>query len=268
MILLLGAQGNLGSSLYSHLNGTEDIHLLDRETVNELTRDNLEKSQISIFENMRSKVDFVIVAAGAIDNNFSKSYLERLNFNLPRNLLELGLRFGFKTVTFGSIHEYTNINSNYMQSKRKFRDLLLSNQDFNFLHFQLNTLFSRGRVSSSSFLGQLKYSITEKVPFRMSSGHQLRQFHETDQVTRVVLHAIMNSKHVSSFVPVNSGQVFSLKDVATYILNRVHLPQLLQLDVLDDPDHEVYSRDFFDSFPINLEREFDPLENLFQKVYS
>lgn len=268
LILILGANGNLGSELFSQLQGLDEISILDRNIVSDLAHNNLTKSQFEFFESMKIKPKIVIVAVGVIDATLPLIYHEKFNYFLPKNLLELGIQNEFQTVTFGSIHENTQINSNYMKSKRMYRDLLESNENYSYLHFQLNTLFSRNRLAPKSFLGQLKSSVEREIPFEMSSGRQLRQFHKTQTIAEKIISELNVTNVNNQIIPLCSGQYFSLYEVADHFLNSKNLPYLMRRFVQSDPANEVYAGEFFDSFPINLPKVDNPLGDIFHTLFS
>ena len=265
MILVVGASGNLGYEITQQFANLEKIECFPRELIGNFSREHLRFSDESYLESLRG-LRLVIIAAGIIDNDYPYAEHLKLNYYLPRNFLNAGKRLGFKTLTFGSIHEYSDIKSNYLQSKKLLRDFLSNDPNLDFLHFQLNTLYSTYRIHPKSFLGQLRNALTNKKEFKMSSGMQLRQFHNTRNIVEKVVDIASQEDSKSMFLPICSNQVLSLGETARFFFSQTNQLDLLQTHNLPDPENEIYSHDFFNPFAVNLDSDEHPLLSIYSSL--
>ena len=265
MILVVGASGNLGYEITQQFANLEMIECFPRELISNFSREKLRFSDEGYLASLKG-LRLVIIAAGIIDNNYPYFDHVKLNYYLPRNFLTAGKRLGFKTLTFGSIHEYSDIKSNYLRSKKLLRDFLSNNQNLDFLHFQLNTLYSTYRIHPNSFLGQLRNCLKNQIEFKMSSGMQLRQFHNTRNIVEKVVEITIQEHSKSMFLPICSNQVLSLGQIAHYFFAQANQLDLLQTHSLPDPENEIYSHEFFTQFAVNLDSVDHPLLSIYSSL--
>ncbi len=104
MIILVGTNGNLAKSILRTY-PQELIHTVKRE---EFIKWGQENGLLSIDNNFSAaKVipTIIINATGIIDKSVSKILMQRINVDLPHNLLRFGEINEIKIVTFGSVME-------------------------------------------------------------------------------------------------------------------------------------------------------------------
>ena len=123
------------------------------------------------------------MTSGLLDPNRNYEDLLRINYHLPKNIID-GVRYlGMRVVTFGTVLERSlRPKNNYVTSK-----LALSNYiealDATYQttsHLQLHTLFGKGQPNRFMFLGQILSALKKNKPFFMISERQLREYHHYD----------------------------------------------------------------------------------------
>ena len=245
MDLILGSEGNLGKALVEKLQ-PKDFQVLNKRDIQDWASPTIPVVMNNFFEKSKYSYESVFVCAGIIDQSRHSNELMAVNCFLPRNLLQLSVKYGYKVITFGSVHENSLIENPYINSKRAYLNILKdSHAEGNFLHFQLNTLFGGFQNRSSTFLGQLESAIRQKSIFRMSSGIQLREFHNIGLAASSTLDAIIDSLDQKGTHPIFHGNSLSLAEVATVALEAFGLLNNLRLGALADPANEVLESDFF-----------------------
>ena len=189
--------------------------------------------------------DTVLLASGLIDPNLSASDLDRVNFVMPRNVIEGCSTLGVKVVTFGTVMEGDGFARNpYIETK-----IRLSNHvrervaaGHRVLHLRMHTHFGLDMPSKFMFLGNVLEAIVSKKKLKMSSGRQLREFHHLDDEARAIRHVI--EAGVDGVVPISHGNPVTLREVAENALQHFGHSELLSLKELPDPPHENYTHRF------------------------
>ena len=248
--LVLGSKGLLGNTLSAALEKEQNMFLTRADLVS-WDGVNISNSQAQFFRNYGKRISNIFVAVGETNSSASLSHLLSSNFLLPRNLLELGKVYGFRVITFGTIHEESEIDSPYVISKKKYRYHLNDCDPESFLHFQLHTLYSSTHTHGHSFLGQIIESLKHNTLFNMSSGRQLREFHNVTRDVKSIMDITFGAQGTSSFHPLSHGKIITLSNLAESIFTSFSKSSLLKVQSLADPINEVYDVDFFSKFPIN-----------------
>ena len=104
MIILVGTNGNLAKCIlrtYPH----ELIHTIKREEFIKWGHENGLLSIHNYFSAAKVLPTIIINATGIIDKSVSQFLMQRINVDLPHNLLRFGEINEIKIVTFGSVME-------------------------------------------------------------------------------------------------------------------------------------------------------------------
>ena len=262
---MIGSNGLLGQALSAALKKEQSIFLTRTNLVN-WDGPSVSNSQAQFFKNYGKKISKVFVAVGETNSNVGSTRLLSSNFLLPKNLLEIGKDYGFRVITFGTIHEESPIDSPYVLSKKEYRNYLNQCNPESFLHFQLHTLYSSDNTHKHSFIGQIIESLKLNVVFNMSSGKQLREFHNVSRDVASIIDITFESQSINSFHPLSHGNIFKLSEVAQSIFTSFAKPNLLKMQSIADPINEIYDLNFFDNFPINQSVENSMMEELIDTI--
>ena len=132
--------------------------------------------------NELSGVSHIVLAIGETDSKKPSTDLMRINCELPLNILKATVNESVKVVTFGSFNEKFPISledNQYMRSKKAFCNQYRLSKDINrnHLHFHIHTWYGGKSLHPHMFLGQIYTSIKHQVPFSMTDGNQLREYH-------------------------------------------------------------------------------------------
>ncbi|WP_426851950.1 hypothetical protein [Candidatus Planktophila dulcis] len=200
----------------------------------------IRKQLVNYLDGSNNRIN-IFYCVGNTNPNASLEELDTLNFELPKTIARASVDLPFRLITFGSVHEDSKIINPYMDSKRKFRDFLVS-QDLNFSwnHFQLHTLYSEKLPKPYMFLGQILQALTTGSKFKMSSGTQLRQFHHTLEVVDAIV-SLLPEISVNSVLQVSSNNSIRLVDLASTIFSHMGELKNLEIGTLSDNENEIYS---------------------------
>lgn len=164
----------------------------------------------------------VVFAAGITDPAAPAEQLWRSNVAFPIAVIEATVhRKSVRYLTLGTAFEhfpeYAQANP-YVESKRRLWGCLQAagtlTRDQRALHVRLHTVYG-GRPKSHMFLGQMITALCDNTPFRMSSGHQLREYHHVHDVAGGLL-AILDSEWSFGAEPLvlSAGDPVRLADLA------------------------------------------------------
>jgi len=241
MSIILGASGEIGSFLANE-KAIQTSRIFDKSEVYEwiiggesFIRQELEKCALAD----STSID-IFYCVGDTNPAGSEESLDTLNFQLPKSILKATTDLPFRLITFGSVHENSQISNPYMNSKRKFRDFLFEQAtSCNWNHFQLHTLYSENLPKPYMFLGQMLEAIKSDCKFRMSSGSQLRQFHHTFDVVQAVVSSLPKIEK-NSVTNVTGTASIHLVDLATRVFSQIGALENLEVGVLEDLVNEIY----------------------------
>lgn len=239
---LIGGRGRLGQAIArEHANA--GIWALDRSVYASWSVPAAADIVSRYFEKVAAEEITVFVASGLLDPNLPEDDLLRVNYHLPRNLIDGAARLGIKVVTFGTAME-TLVNSQnpYVRSKAKLGEYvrLVASAAVPAIHLQIHTLYGAGQPSSFMFLGQMLQALCSNDPFKMTSGLQLREYHHVvDDAKAIRLVAESGSPGVTN---VGHGKPLSLKAIAESVFEALGKSSLLQVGAIPNPPEENYAR--------------------------
>ncbi len=245
MIVIIGRRGNLSLAAQSFFREKE-IHIVGSEVASEWCSKNGVQAIKNYFDNLEVKPELIINTAGIVNPQVEFSKLLDVNYYLPRNLNLYSQRSGIKLVTFGTIME-NNVeisnNNPYLRSKRKYFEHLLNlGIDMNSLHLQVHTWYGGENFHNHMFLSQIYIALMRKKQFNMSSGAQFREYHHIiDDLAALQLLLEQNCHGVRQ---INHGEAISLRDLAESIFGAYGLLELLKVDKLKLPDHEILQKKY------------------------
>lgn len=202
----------------------------------------------SFLSNLSHLPKAILNASGIINPSTPTWLLDKVNYQLPRNLLVATNNLKIPLYTFGSIMErnpqYISSN-NYLASKRKFKgyiDNLDKSKKENHLHFLVHTWYGVKTLPNHMFLGQIIESLTRGTKFRMSSGIQMREYHHIEDDMGVILNSILQK--VSGVLEINHGNPIELREIALAVFSHFDRIQDLEiderLDSVDESKVEFY----------------------------
>jgi nucleoside-diphosphate-sugar epimerase len=244
--IILGSTGQLGACIRTNLD-RENSHVLNRPKIQawcDLSSDELTAEIDGLLKADKASKHFLFYAAGETNPSTNPYALNQINFELPRKILEACVGLPVQIVTFGSVHELTGISNPYMDSKKKlFSFFQEKSAAFQWIHFQLHTLYSESEPHSHMLLGQILSSIRSKQKLRMTSGLQVRQYHHVEDVIKIAMKELefsstYDSKHVTG------PETLSIGQLAKTIFEEFDSLDLLELgDLVQDPA-EIFETKF------------------------
>lgn len=246
VIMLVGRRGNLSLALQQICQETE-IQIIGSDIAQKWTVNGGERLIEKDLEDLRIKPDLIINAAGEINPSAGYSRLRGINYHLPRNLEKYSRHRGIKLVTFGTIMENFKELSNcnpYLWSKFEFYDYLTKEieSNVNLLHLQIHTWYGVANPNPGMFLGQILRALLMKEEFKMSSGNQLREYHNIYDDLSAMQYLI--SQNTTGIVQVNHGEALPLREIATTVFNSFSALNLLKIGSLDTSKLEIMAKQF------------------------
>jgi len=246
MIYIVGGRGRLGRALSQFYTSSQShVLTLERREYENWGDEGAETRISRFFENSSPDNATVFVASGILDPRCSIDAHMRINYTLPRNIIDGATRAGLKVVTFGTIMENIKKTGNpYIQSKIRLGEYVsdISPANPRVVHMRIHTLFGCGLPSPFMFLGQILHSIESHTVFDMTPGNQLREYHHVEDEVAAIDTLISND--LSGSIDLSHGQAVKLKDIATRIYDELGLEELLNIGALPEPEDENY-REYF-----------------------
>ncbi len=240
MTVVIGANGRLGQGLI-RAHGTQNLIALGRADCHDWVQDETLDRVINKLGTVTEPGDTVFVASGLLDPRLPVDALDEVNFTLPRNVILAGEQLGLSVVTFGTVLEGMMKQPNaYVRSKERLSDYVAEavSRNANVLHCRMHTLFGLDDPPPFMFLGQLFAAARSRVPLKMTSGLQLREYqHVLD--TALAVCAIKKSGCLGH-VTISHGKPVKLRDIATSIAEAVGFPELGKFGALPEPPEENY----------------------------
>ena len=240
--VLLGATGLLGRSIKASLSVPED-KIVSREIYSSWNA-TTSREQIldQLPEHDLNRLD-IFVATGITNPNLDSDLIWKLNFHVPRSLVNATKDSGARVITFGTIHEFYSVENEYFASKRALVEYLKSiSGPSNSRHFQLHTLYDNSPPPDFMFLGQMYRAIKESLEFNMSHGTQLREFHHVDDVTRSLIKLL--NKPSGNIQDISAGIGIPIRDLAIEVFSSFGLKSKLHLGVYPAPAGDNFDRVF------------------------
>ena len=214
--------------------------LLDGESeeIGELCR-RLGKPQVWIF------------AVGVTDPSRPEDELMRINVEAPVKLHSALCRAvaqgeQIRFATFGSVLEERSemaAGNPYIRSKARLNGLWRERASTSIVpwtHYQLHTLDGRQPPHAFMFLGQMEAALRQQIPFPMSSGDQLREYHHADDAATNVLHHLRTATPRTDRVAMSSGYATRLRELAEAAFHHFGRLDLLRVGTLPAQRGEVF----------------------------
>lgn len=244
MIFVIGGRGRLGQALSAHYQDQEAVSL-HREIYEDWWRDDAQDGVIEFFAPYAGSGGIIFVAAGLLDPTAPQEDHSKINYLLPKHVIDGATQLGMRVVTFGTIMErIINRKNPYIQSKAALGEYVANIGDAQnqVLHVRVHTLFGGGEPSSFMFLGQIYRALKNKTVFEMSPGNQLREYHHIEDEVRAV--RVLADSKIRGVVDLNHGEPVSLKAVANHIFKSFDAESLLRIGALPEPKEENFGEIF------------------------
>lgn len=241
MIHVFGGSGRLGQSILAACGetGAAAPDTVARGSNPALRQQGLE----AYFCDSARSGDIVVIASGATNPAQSPDALLAANLDLPVSIIRAAAEHGLRTLSIGSISEHFAPAANgYTDSKRRlaaWMETEVRHRGLDGLHVRLQTLYGVGEPHPHMFLGQILVSLRASIPFRMSSGRQLREYHHYDDVALALLAAARAP--LTGTLDLSSGDPVRLVDLAIAIFAGCGHLELLQIGALADPVEDNYA---------------------------
>jgi nucleoside-diphosphate-sugar epimerase len=181
----------------------------------------------------------IVFAAGVTDPAAPPEQLWRSNVAFPIAVIEAtGHRESVRYLTLGTAFEHFPdfAESNpYVESKRRLWGCLEAVETLTRdrrVHVRLHTVYG-GRPKPHMFLGQMIAALCRGMPFQMSHGHQLREYHHVRDVAGALL-AILDSEWNFGAEPLvlSAGDPVRLADLARAVFAACGRPELLKVGAI------------------------------------
>lgn len=242
VIFVIGSRGRLGQALCATYRDCEVI-CLHREIYQHWWKDSAVSDISRCFQAYRNQGAVVFVASGLLDPAIPLEEHLKVNYLLPKNVIEGVCNMGIRVVTFGTIMELIIADKNpYIQSKKALGEYVQGHSNTPITHIRVHTLYGSGKPHSFMFLGQIYIALKHKTIFRMSAGNQLREYHHIDDDTAAV--RLLVDSQLDGIVDLNHGGPVRLKEIAQYVFKAFNLEDLLHIGALPSPKAENYGATF------------------------
>ena len=273
MNIILGSTGQLGACIRANL-GDSNSHLPSRRETQawfDLSSHELRSEITSLLKLDNVSKHFLFCAVGETNPSEDPNALNHVNFELPRKILGASVGLPIQIVTFGSVHELTDISNPYMDSKKKLFSFFDANPDvFQWTHFQLHTLYSEGEPHPHMLLGQVLSSLRSREKLRMSSGLQIRQYHHVEDVIKIVMKELaFSSSH--GLKQVNGPETLSIGQLVKAIYEEFDSVELLEFGNIVKDSPEIFEANFEVSqglTPLDFRKSIPGVISVFQKLLS
>ena len=242
MNFIIGGTGLIGSEIIRQFAIPDDKQIA-KSIYHPWWDSTLQKSIYEYLARSMPEGGNLFIASGLIDQSYDNFELLKVNFQLPRNIIEVANKLGIKTHTFGTIQEYLKTENPYLNSKKQLASFLEENGSLAFhTHYRLHTLYGGKNPKEFMFLSKLSDSIKLQKPFLMSSGKQLREFHHVEDDVAAL--KILCTNDSTGFIDINHGKEMHIGDFALAVLMNYGLSYLLEIGVYPDPKNENYKLRF------------------------
>lgn len=239
---LIGSRGRLGQAVANEY-ARNGIVSVDRSLYVDWSRPDVSDLISRYFDTLSREDVTIFVASGLLDPKLPQEDLLRVNYHLPRNVIDGAVKLGIKVITFGTVMEGILQSKNpYVHSKAALGEYVISvaAEGKPAIHVQLHTLFGGGQPSPFMFLGQMLSAIRNNVPFMMTSGRQLREYHHLSDEAKAI-------RQIANYAPpgvlnLSHGRPLSLRAIAEGVFQAVGKDGLLGVGSLPEPVEENYEK--------------------------
>ncbi|MFT0521181.1 NAD-dependent epimerase/dehydratase family protein [Pseudomonas faucium] len=239
MIFILGSRGRLGQALAAQYDPS-DVVCVER-SVYEAWSDSAASADIKAYFSPRRTAQSVIyICSGLLDPRLSAQALLAVNYQLPRNVIESVADLGIRVVTFGTAMEHTLTTNSYVRSKLRLSEYVehASARGIAATHIRIHTLYGCGEPSPFMFLGQILNALRNDIPFAMTLGRQLREYHHVDDDAMAI--KVLIDAEVNAVVDLSHGRPVTLRSLAEAIFSSLDKSHLLQLGAVPEPAEENF----------------------------
>ena len=242
MIILIGGSGRLGRAFAKYY-GAKEVISLDRSMYSDWHLP-VKKKEVYLYLKAYSEAKAsILICAGILDPSKSVDLIEKVNYDLPRAVIEVAIELGIRVNTFGTIlEEMGGLNNPYVNSKKRLAKYVekVSTNDAQILHVRLHTLYGYGLPSDFMFIGQIIEALKYKKKFHMTSGLQLREYHHYEDDVRAI--KVLNNKGTSGITDLSHGDPIQLRALAKDIFDSFGIQDQLTLGSIERPEDDNYTR--------------------------
>lgn len=244
MIFVVGGRGRLGQAIIASY-PNDNVISMDRHIYQNWWQNDSKDKIFHFFEPWSDSNSIVFVTAGILDPRLSQEEHLKVNYLLPKHIVEGATKAGLRVVTFGTVMERLIADKNsYIHSKAMLGNYIsdVSAADKLAVHLRVHTLYGVGQPSPFMFLGQICSALMNQTTFEMSPGNQLREYHHIDDEIRAI--HILVEAGANGVIDLSHGEPVSLKDIASYIFKAFNAESLLHIGALPEPKEENYGTVF------------------------
>jgi nucleoside-diphosphate-sugar epimerase len=244
MQLIIGGSGRLGQALARRF-GPDHSLLLPRSLYGQWPETGTPAAIGAALAPWAHSGSTVFVTAGLLDPKLAPEQHERVNLDLPRRIIEAAAPLGIRVVTFGTVMEALLAQQNpYVRSKAALGRLVEQQAaaGADVCHIRVHTLFGGGAPSPFMLLGLMLAALRAGATFKMTSGKQLREYHDVDDEAAAL--AVLNAAGLRGVHDLSNGQPVSLCELARAIFRGFGAEDQLELGALPEPADENYTTVF------------------------
>ena len=187
----------------------------------------------------------LLVASGLLDPALPEVALRAVNLDLPVNVIAGAVAQGARVVTFGTVLEDIAPDANaYVRTKADLgaQVAAAAKTGADVLHLRIHTLFGSGAPTPFMFLGLMLAAIRARVPFEMTSGRQLREYHHVADEAQAILASARS--HLTGVHDLSHGRPVTLASVARAVFDATGHPDMLRIGARPDPATDNFDRTF------------------------
>lgn len=242
MNLVIGARGRLGRAIASAL-PSASLVLPEREVYSDWWRKDHSRAIADYFEPYRETAGTIYIAAGLINPQFPAEEHYRVNYLLPKHIIEAAAPLGLQVITFGTVMEKVvrpAAANPYIAAKQQLARFVeeYATAGHATLHIRIHTLYGGPPPTRFMFLGQILDAIQAQGEFKMTPGLQLREYHHLDDEVTALRR--LASLKLTGSLDLSHGAPLPLKDLATHIFHAFGCADLLKIGALPEPINDNY----------------------------
>ncbi|MDL2409394.1 NAD(P)-dependent oxidoreductase [Rhizobium calliandrae] len=244
MIFVIGGTGRLARAIAARHSDGETI-TPRREVYQDWWMPNAADAIREYFEPWERGNSTIFVVSGLLDPHAGEEDILKVNYYLPKNIVQAAAVLGIRVVTFGTIMERLLSRGNpYVQSKIALGRYVseIADNCQSVAHVRLHTLYGLGQPSSFMFLGQILHSLRTHSPFEMTLGKQLREYHHFDDDADAIYRLVEHWR--AGVVDLNHGCPITLREIATTLFSTFGEKNLLKIGARPEPAEENYDTSF------------------------
>jgi len=261
--VILGSTGLIGSAWKRQ--SESSIITVDRSVIEDWFKDSKQKSLMTFLDGLPQSSE-IHICFGNTNSKVGLEHLMKVNCLWPLLIAKRAMNREIRVISYGSALESMGIDNDYFSSKREFDTQLKRIRIDNLsTRIKLHTLYSDARPHAHMFLGQVYLSIRDKIPFNMTSGRQLREFHYVDDVIQSLAHALRDKTVVD--LEISHGKPNRLNQMAEYLFNSFKLRNLLNIAALPESINDNYTKIFEPALDFKKVLYREPLSSI-QRIFT